>query len=86
MHLHIIYLSVFYFNHVFRTQKHYTVCMLNIFLKLENMHFPSRYLSIGDIAYVGSHPPNVAAIYRNIDGLFAIPVGYDLVRNFNLIY
>lgn len=38
-------------------------------------------MSIGDIARVGSHPPNVAAVYRNIDRLFALPVGYDLVRN-----
>ncbi|KAF5735104.1 hypothetical protein HS088_TW15G00604 [Tripterygium wilfordii] len=37
------------------------------------------YVSIGDIAHVGSHPPNVAAVYGYIDGLFAVPVGYDLV-------
>ncbi|XVE65214.1 hypothetical protein DITRI_Ditri07aG0162900 [Diplodiscus trichospermus] len=40
---------------------------------------PEGYVSIGDIAHVGSHPPNVAAIYRNVDQLFALPVGYDLV-------
>ncbi|KAK8614167.1 hypothetical protein V6N13_122539 [Hibiscus sabdariffa] len=40
---------------------------------------PEGYVSIGDIARVGSHPPNVAAVYRNIDNLFALPVGYDLV-------
>ncbi|KAK9984845.1 hypothetical protein SO802_034370 [Lithocarpus litseifolius] len=40
---------------------------------------PDGYVSIGDIARVGSHPPNVAAVYRNIDRLFALPVGYDLV-------
>ncbi|OMP08179.1 Vacuolar protein sorting-associated protein 62 [Corchorus olitorius] len=40
---------------------------------------PDGYVSIGDIAHVGSHPPNVAAVYRNIDKLFALPVGYDLV-------
>ncbi|KAK2999891.1 hypothetical protein RJ639_022624 [Escallonia herrerae] len=39
----------------------------------------SRYVPIGDIARVGSHPPNVAAVYRNSDRLFALPVGYDLV-------
>lgn len=39
-----------------------------------------RYVSIGDIARSGSHPPNVAAIYRNSDKLFAFPVGYDLVN------
>ncbi|XP_065619172.1 uncharacterized protein LOC112023786 [Quercus suber] len=40
---------------------------------------PDGYVSIGDIARVGSHPPNVAAVYRNIDRLFALPVGFDLV-------
>ncbi|GKU95669.1 hypothetical protein SLEP1_g9000 [Rubroshorea leprosula] len=40
---------------------------------------PDGYVSIGDIAHVGSHPPNVAAVYRNIDKLFTRPVGYDLV-------
>ncbi|TYI15495.1 hypothetical protein ES332_A08G190100v1 [Gossypium tomentosum] len=40
---------------------------------------PDGYVSIGDIARVGTHPPNVAAVYRNIDKLYALPVGYDLV-------
>lgn len=40
---------------------------------------PDGYISFGDIAHVGSHPPNVAAVYHNIDGQFALPVGYDLV-------
>ncbi|XP_050141691.1 uncharacterized protein LOC126617690 [Malus sylvestris] len=40
---------------------------------------PDGYVSIGDIARIGSHPPNVAAVYRKIDRLFALPVGYDLV-------
>ncbi|XWS49634.1 hypothetical protein CRYUN_Cryun12cG0020000 [Craigia yunnanensis] len=40
---------------------------------------PDGYVSIGDIARVGSHPPNVAAVYQNVDKLFALPVGYDLV-------
>ncbi|XP_077244890.1 pleckstrin homology (PH) domain-containing protein [Tasmannia lanceolata] len=40
---------------------------------------PDGYISIGDVTRVGIHPPNVAAVYRNIDGLFATPVGYDLV-------
>ncbi|KAJ6714895.1 TETRATRICOPEPTIDE REPEAT (TPR)-CONTAINING PROTEIN-RELATED [Salix viminalis] len=40
---------------------------------------PDGYISIGDIAHVGGHPPNVAAVYRNIDRLFALPLGYDLV-------
>ena len=39
-----------------------------------------RYVSVGDIAHIGSHPPNVASVYRNSDKLFALPVGYDLVR------
>lgn len=48
---------------------------------LKNIFFPLfRYISIGDIAHVGSHPPNVAAVYHNIDGQFALPVGYDLVK------
>ncbi|GMJ16090.1 hypothetical protein like AT4G17140 [Hibiscus trionum] len=40
---------------------------------------PDGYVSVGDIARAGSHPPNVAAVYRSIDKLFALPVGYDLV-------
>lgn len=40
---------------------------------------PDGYISIGDIAHVGCHPPNVAAVYRNNDKLFARPVGFDLV-------
>ncbi|XWS38677.1 hypothetical protein CRYUN_Cryun19dG0151500 [Craigia yunnanensis] len=40
---------------------------------------PDGYVFIGDIARVGSHPPNVAAVYRNVDKLFALPLGYDLV-------
>ncbi|CAL0314337.1 unnamed protein product [Lupinus luteus] len=40
---------------------------------------PDGYTCIGDIARVGIHAPNVAAVYRKIDGLFALPVGYDLV-------
>ncbi|GAV77402.1 PH domain-containing protein/DUF946 domain-containing protein/DUF1162 domain-containing protein/Chorein_N domain-containing protein, partial [Cephalotus follicularis] len=40
---------------------------------------PDGYVSIGDIAHVGSHPPHVAAVYNNTDRLFALPVGYDLV-------
>lgn len=45
--------------------------------------FDFRYISIGDIAHLGSHPPNVAAIYRHVEGMFVPPVGYDLVRNFS---
>ncbi|XP_052211647.1 uncharacterized protein LOC127814276 isoform X2 [Diospyros lotus] len=40
---------------------------------------PDGYVSVGDIAHIGSHPPNVASVYRNSDKLFALPVGYDLV-------
>lgn len=40
---------------------------------------PHGYISIGDITHVGSHPPNVSAVYRYSDKLFALPVGYDLV-------
>ncbi|KAK9144775.1 hypothetical protein Sjap_004678 [Stephania japonica] len=37
------------------------------------------YVSVGDIAHVGTHPPTVAALYHYADGSFALPVGYDLV-------
>ncbi|OIT19104.1 hypothetical protein A4A49_43623 [Nicotiana attenuata] len=37
------------------------------------------YISIGDITSVGCHPPNISAVYRYSDKLFALPVGYDLV-------
>ncbi|XP_051144600.1 uncharacterized protein LOC127260739 isoform X2 [Andrographis paniculata] len=40
---------------------------------------PDGYVSIGDIARPGNHPPNVAAIYRVSNKLFEFPVGYDLV-------
>ncbi|OVA12725.1 Pleckstrin homology domain [Macleaya cordata] len=40
---------------------------------------PDGYVSIGDIAHVGSHAPNVSAVYHNVDGQFTLPVGYDLV-------
>ncbi|KAK1307368.1 hypothetical protein QJS10_CPA10g01052 [Acorus calamus] len=40
---------------------------------------PDGYVTVGDIAHVGVHPPNVVAIYHDIDGKFAPPVGYDLV-------
>ncbi|KAF8380627.1 hypothetical protein HHK36_028116 [Tetracentron sinense] len=40
---------------------------------------PDGFASIGDIARVGTHSPNVAAVYHNIDDQFALPVGYDLV-------
>ncbi|XP_048140983.1 uncharacterized protein LOC115736923 isoform X3 [Rhodamnia argentea] len=40
---------------------------------------PDGYVSIGDIARVGSHAPNCAAVYSNSDRLFALPIGYDLV-------
>ncbi|XP_058084436.1 uncharacterized protein LOC131232245 isoform X2 [Magnolia sinica] len=40
---------------------------------------PDGYVSVGDIARVGIHPPNVAAVYQNVSGLFAMPLGYDLI-------
>ncbi|XP_027361593.1 uncharacterized protein LOC113869468 [Abrus precatorius] len=40
---------------------------------------PDGYIYVGDIAHVGIHPPNVAAVYRKIDGCFTLPMGYDLV-------
>ncbi|XP_019086561.1 PREDICTED: uncharacterized protein LOC104718635 [Camelina sativa] len=40
---------------------------------------PEGFVSVGDVAHVGSHPPNVAAVYNNSNRVFALPVGYDLV-------
>ncbi|XAR70581.1 hypothetical protein NMG60_11027484 [Bertholletia excelsa] len=40
---------------------------------------PDGYVSVGDIAHIGTHAPNVAAVYHNRNTLFALPVGYDLV-------
>ncbi|CAI9095544.1 OLC1v1031527C1 [Oldenlandia corymbosa var. corymbosa] len=40
---------------------------------------PDGYISIGDIARSGNHPPNVAAVYCYSDKLFTLPVGFDLV-------
>ncbi|VVA93348.1 unnamed protein product [Arabis nemorensis] len=40
---------------------------------------PEGFVSVGDVAHVGSHPPNVAAVYNSTDQVFALPVGYDLV-------
>lgn len=40
---------------------------------------PDGYISIGDIARAGGHPPNVSAVYRYSDKLFTLPVGFDLV-------
>ncbi|KAL2901744.1 UDP-N-acetylglucosamine--peptide N-acetylglucosaminyltransferase [Bienertia sinuspersici] len=39
----------------------------------------AKYISIGDIAHVGGHPPSVAAVYHYNDQMFALPVGFDLV-------
>ncbi|ERN15489.1 uncharacterized protein LOC18443778 [Amborella trichopoda] len=40
---------------------------------------PDGYVSVGDIARIGCHLPNVAAVFQNVDGRFALPIGYDLV-------
>ncbi|XP_043715720.1 uncharacterized protein LOC122664096 isoform X2 [Telopea speciosissima] len=40
---------------------------------------PNGYVSIGDIAHIGTHPPNVAAVYHKINNQFSIPLGFDLV-------
>uniref|UniRef100_A0A0Q3N5I8 PH domain-containing protein n=1 Tax=Setaria italica TaxID=4555 RepID=A0A0Q3N5I8_SETIT len=40
---------------------------------------PNGYISIGDVAHVGTHPPQLAAVYKNANGNFALPLGYDLV-------
>ncbi|WVZ57683.1 hypothetical protein U9M48_008037 [Paspalum notatum var. saurae] len=40
---------------------------------------PNGYVSIGDVAHVGTHPPHFAAVYKNMNGNFSLPLGYDLV-------
>nr|XP_027080056.1 uncharacterized protein LOC113703042 isoform X2 [Coffea arabica] len=40
---------------------------------------PNGYISVGDIARAGSHPPNVSAVYHYSDKHFTLPVGFDLV-------
>ncbi|KAL2636221.1 hypothetical protein R1flu_007700 [Riccia fluitans] len=40
---------------------------------------PDGYVSVGDIAHQGIEPPAVAVVYKNKDGIFAKPTGYDLV-------
>uniref|UniRef100_A0A1J3IIE4 Putative vacuolar protein sorting-associated protein 13A n=1 Tax=Noccaea caerulescens TaxID=107243 RepID=A0A1J3IIE4_NOCCA len=40
---------------------------------------PEGFVSVGDVAHVGTHPPTVAAVYNNADRVFALPLGYDLV-------
>ncbi|GAB2263603.1 hypothetical protein Droror1_Dr00025737 [Drosera rotundifolia] len=40
---------------------------------------PSGCVSIGDIAHIGNHPPNFAAVYRYNHQQFAQAVGFDLV-------
>lgn len=51
-----------------------------LYIFVMSKQYLCRYTYIGDIAHVGTHPPNVAAVYRKIDGFFALPMGYDLVR------
>lgn len=43
-----------------------------------------RYVSVGDVAHVGNHTPTVAAVYKDFDGNFALPVGYDLVSHLKI--
>ncbi|WOL09557.1 hypothetical protein Cni_G18310 [Canna indica] len=40
---------------------------------------PDGYVSVGDIAHIGSHPPPVAAVYQDSGRNFGLPLGYDLV-------
>ncbi|KAI5072395.1 hypothetical protein GOP47_0012501 [Adiantum capillus-veneris] len=40
---------------------------------------PEGYVSIGDIAYIGKHPPLVSVAYRYEEELFKHPIGFDLV-------
>ncbi|KAF8689392.1 hypothetical protein HU200_041935 [Digitaria exilis] len=40
---------------------------------------PNGYVSIGDVAHVGTHAPHCAAVYKKDNGNFALPLGYDLV-------
>jgi vacuolar protein sorting-associated protein 13A/C len=41
--------------------------------------FACRYVSVGDVAYVGKHPPTIVMTYKNGKGRFAEPTGFDLV-------
>lgn len=40
---------------------------------------PDGYVSVGDIAHAGHHPPNVASTYLYSEKDFANPIGFDLV-------
>lgn len=40
---------------------------------------PEGYVSIGDIAHIGKHPPFVSRSYKNKKQLFSRPTGFDLV-------
>jgi vacuolar protein sorting-associated protein 13A/C len=40
---------------------------------------PGGYVSIGDVAHASAYQPHLAAVYKNVDGNFALPIGYDLV-------
>ncbi|ONK73416.1 uncharacterized protein A4U43_C04F31270 [Asparagus officinalis] len=46
---------------------------------------PDGYISVGDIAHAGIHPPHVAVIYRDSSLYFALPIGYDLVSFMNIL-
>ncbi|KAL6642664.1 hypothetical protein ACP70R_020845 [Stipagrostis hirtigluma subsp. patula] len=40
---------------------------------------PNGFVSTGDVAHVGTHLPHFAEVYKNVDGNFTLPLGYDLV-------
>eukprot|EP01018_Ginkgo_biloba_P007916 Gb_35998 [translate_table: standard] len=45
---------------------------------------PEGFISIGDIAHIGKHPPTVTAVYQYSMRAFASPTGFDLAwRNCN---
>ncbi|MCO5606510.1 hypothetical protein L7F22_060698 [Adiantum nelumboides] len=40
---------------------------------------PEGYVSVGDIAHIGKHPPMVSAVYHYEEQYFKHPIGFDLV-------
>lgn len=63
---------------------YHQILLYGLYLFLTFDMFYLRYVSVGDIARVGSHPPNVAAVYHKVNKLFTLPIGYDLVRNMSV--
>jgi hypothetical protein len=54
-------------------------CNVTLFYAEDIEPITFRYVSIGDVAHVSTYQPHLAAVYKNVDGNFALPIGYDLV-------